>query len=562
MRDSQIDNTSGRVQIMSYQTSIHFDPTALLIIKNEVDNSIKLVESAVSTLIEDQSLPFGIDDALNQFEQCAQVLALIDMESLAKIAQYAAELMRKIMANPSQINTTEVIALSEGTTMLKRYIEFICLREVKIPQFLLDTLNRLELALGKPLTTEGQHIEPLIDCITPDFKLPQAPSLEKSEYVHRLYKLCLTKLIKQEETELDLQAIKLVGAYVSGMSTAHASKQYWNLVYVAFNNIDHLLINEPRLRTLVNIERSMAQYFADAERFKPSISDLANILSLCISQEDEISQHIRSQLNMGEDALTDTQLQVFSRHLYGPDFETMHTISELVTTEMAQIRNDIEFNYENMTPEKTQELQTQLNNLANIFKVLNLNEAYSDLTRQAASLNQNDILKDANFAQQLMNVMLSAMNSIGVLERHHTSSRLQLRVNNMHISLDRLDEAHHTLLNESKRSVDLTTEALVNYLQDHNLVTLANIPNQCREIAGAMLFLNAQQGQIALKATADFLQNRIDTSTALTTDEINHALNALASADILIENLKNKQPVLQSMFKVALDSSEKLKIVA
>ena len=35
---------------MSYQTSIHFDPTALLIIKNEVDNSIKLVESAVSTL--------------------------------------------------------------------------------------------------------------------------------------------------------------------------------------------------------------------------------------------------------------------------------------------------------------------------------------------------------------------------------------------------------------------------------------------------------------------------------------------------------------------------------
>ena len=157
---------------MSYQTSIHFDPTALLIIKNEVDNSIKLVESAVSTLAEDQTLPFGIDDALNQFEQCAQVLALIDMESLAKIAQYSAELMRKIMGNPSNINTLEVIALSEGTTMLKRYIEFICLREVKIPQFLLDTLNRLELALGKPLTQEGQHIETLLDCITPSFQLP------------------------------------------------------------------------------------------------------------------------------------------------------------------------------------------------------------------------------------------------------------------------------------------------------------------------------------------------------------------------------------------------------
>ncbi|MEK5778314.1 chemotaxis protein, partial [Acinetobacter nosocomialis] len=76
-------------------------------------------------------------------------------------------------------------------------------------------------------------------------------------------------------------------------------------------------------------------------------------------------------------------------------------ISDLVTAEMAQIRNDIEYNYHNMTPEKTQELQVQLNSMANIFKVLNLNEASNDLTRQAASLSQPEVLKDEGFAQQL-----------------------------------------------------------------------------------------------------------------------------------------------------------------
>ena len=547
---------------MSYQTSIHFDPTALLIIKNEVDNSIKLVESAVSTLVEDQTLPFGIDDALNQFEQCAQVLALIDMPNLAQIAQYSAELMRKIMGNPAQVNTQDVIALSEGTTMLKRYIEFICLREVKIPQFLLDTLNRLELALGKPLTTEGQHIEPLLDLITPDFQLPQVPGLEKSKYVQRLYKLSLNKLLKQEESEMDLQAIKLVGTYLAGLSANHPSKQYWHLVHVAFDNIDHLLINEPRLRTLISIERNMSQYFSSADSFKASLSDLANVLSLCISQEDATAQQIRSQLNIGDDLLTDMQLQVFSRHLYGPDFETMHTISELVTAEMTQIRNDIEYNYQHMTPEKTQELQTQLNSLANIFKVLNLNEAYHDLNRQAASLSQADILKDESFAQQLMNVILSAMNSIGVLERHHTSSRLQLRVNNMNISLDRLDEAHNALLNETKALIELSSQILTDYLQDQDLTKLEPVPIQFCEIGGAMLFLNAEHVKAAFNTTALFIKNRIDQSVALTPAEIHHALDALASADMMIDNLKNKQPVLQSMFKVALDSSEKLKIVA
>ncbi|WP_180106273.1 MULTISPECIES: chemotaxis protein [unclassified Acinetobacter] len=547
---------------MSYQTSIHFDPTALLIIKNEVDNSIKLVESAVSTLVEDQTLPFGIDDALIQFEQCAQVLALVDMPSLAKIAQYSAELMRKIMGNPAQINTQEVIALSEGTTMLKRYIEFICLREVKIPQFLLDSLNRLELSLGKPLTSEGQHIESLLDCITPDFDLPQAPALEKSKYVHRLYKLALNKLIKQEETELDLQAIKLVGAYLAGLSDKHPSKQYWNLVFVAFNQIDQILITDARLRTLVSIERNMAQYFAGTERFKASISDLANVLSLNISQEDDISHHIRGKLNIGEDLLTDTQLQVFSRHLYGPDFETMHTIGELVTTEMTQIRNDIEFNYQNMTPEKTQELQAKLNELANIFKVLNLNEAYNDLSRQAASLGNAEILQDESFAQQLMNNILSAMNSIGVLERHHTSSRLQLRVNNMNISLDRLDEAHAALLNETKVLIDAASQSLVQYLQNQDLTQLEATATQFREIGGAMLFLNADAAQNALNSTAQFILKRVESSTAIEANEVNQALDSLASADMLIDNLKNKQPVLQGMFKVALDSSEKLKSAA
>ncbi|MGB8482540.1 MAG: chemotaxis protein [Acinetobacter bohemicus] len=547
---------------MSYQTSIHFDPTALLIIKNEVDNSIKLVESAVSTLAEDQSLPFGIDDALNQFEQCAQVLALIDMQSLAKIAQYSAELMRKIMGNPAQINTQEVIALSEGTTMLKRYIEFICLREVKIPQFLLDTLNRLEIVLGKPITHEGQHIESLLDCITPDFQLPQAPTLEKSKYVHRLYKLSLNKMIKQDETEFDLQAIKLVGAYLAGLAENTPSKQYWNLVHVAFNQMDHLLLNDPRLRTLVSIERNMAQYFNAPDRFKASLSDLANILSLCISQEDDAAQHIRNQLNIGDDHLTDTQLQVFSRHLYGPDFDTMHTISELVTSEMAQIRNDIEYNYQNMTAEKTLELQQKLNNLANIFKVLNLNEAFNDLSRQASLLNDAEVLKDEGFAQQLMNCILSAMNSIGVLERHHTSSRLQLRVNNMNISLDRLDEAHEALLNEAKTLVDLSSQILVQYAQDNNLAAVESIPTQLREIGGALLFLNAEAGQTALRTAADFIQQQIETSGSINLEHLNHTLDTLASADMMIDNLKYKQPVLQSMFNVALQSSEKLKTVA
>ncbi|WEI18613.1 chemotaxis protein [Acinetobacter proteolyticus] len=547
---------------MSYQTSIHFDPTALLIIKNEIDNSIKLVETAVNTLAEEQALPFGIDDALNQFEQCTQVLALIDMPHLSQITQYSAELMRKIMAQPQQIQTSDVIALSEGTTMLKRYIEFICLREVKVPQFLLDTLNRLEKALGKPLTKEGQTVQPLLEFITPSFNLPQAPSLEQSQYIHQLYKLCLNKLIRQSETALDLQGIKLVGVYLAGLATAQPSQQYWQLVNVGLSHINELSITEARLRTLIQIETNIGKFLLQPASFKNSIADLADILCICISQEDDVSHHIREQLNIGDELLSDTQLQVLSRHLYGPDYETVHTISQLMTDEMAQIRNEIEYNHQNMSAEKTQELQQKLHQLSNVFKVLNLNEAARELTQQAEKLSQPNTLTDATSVQQLMNSILASMNSIGILERNYTSSRLQLRVNNMQISLDRLDEAHKALLTETKTLIDTLTQTLSLYIQDPAAHSLEALPEYLKELSGAALFLGSSAQQTALLGAAHFAQYRLAQNQAFNAEQINCILNVVAGLDLLVDNLKNKQPVLQSMFDVALSNSQQLQTIA
>lgn len=547
---------------MSYQSSIHFDPTALLIIKNEIDNSIKLVENAVSTLAEEQTLPFGIDDALNQFEQCARILAMIDMPRLALITDYSASLMRKIMSEPHNIQTQDVIALSEGTTMLKRYIEFICLREVRVPQFLIDTLNRLELALGKPQTREGAQILPLLDCFQPNFNLAATPELEKSAYVHQLYKLSLRKLLQHTAQSLDFKAIKIVGVYLASFARNTPSQQYWELVNIALGYLDHLILNQARLRVFIQLETNIGQFLQHPENFTATSADLADILSLCISQEDEISEHIRQQLNMGDEQLSDTQLEVLSRHLYGPDYTTIHTASKLITDAMTQIRHDIEYNYQNMSTEKIQELQTSLKNLANVFKVLNLNEAYQELYRQSEALNQPTILNDENYAQQLMKSILAAMNSIGILERNYLSSRLQLRVNNMNISLDRLDEAHQVLLTESKALIEMVIQMLLQYEQQPEAALLEPLCVHLKELSGAALFLGSKEQQLALLNTAEFVHSKNEQQQTLNLEQICLILNVLASLDMLIDNLKNKQPVLQSMFDVALENSQKLQTAA
>ncbi len=542
---------------MSEHNSIQFDPTALLIIKNEIDNSIKLVEGAVSTLIEEQSLPFGIDDALEQFKQCTQVLRLIDIPYLAKITQYSTELMQKIMANPEHINTDDVVALSEGTTMVKRYIEFICLREVEVPQFLLDTLNNLEKALNKSLTSSGQQIASKLSTVSLELPLPEVLINERTQFIHQLYKLSLHQFLNKTETARDIQAFKLIGGYLVSMAQGQPSQQYWQLVNSTFSHIDGLVLNDARLRVFINLENAISLFLASPEGFEANLTALADILSIVIGQEDQLAQQIRSQLNIGHEFLTDTQLKTLSQHLYGPDFDTMQTVSQLILSEMNKVRNDIEYNYQNMSPEKAHQLQSNLMQLAHTFKLLNLNEAASELSQQASSLSQINILSNENYAQQLMKSILSAMNAIGILVRHYSSNRLQIRVNNTNISLDRLDEAHQTLLNETKNLTDFVCQSLTLYANDQTQ-NIEAIAGSLKELAGAAEFLGSTVQQNALLETAKFVQQQIDQNQPFNHDQIHYIFNVLAGLDMLVDNLKNKQPVLQSMFDVALLSSQQL----
>ncbi|HFG6799382.1 chemotaxis protein histidine kinase and related kinase [Acinetobacter baumannii] len=542
---------------MSEHNSIQFDPTALLIIKNEIDNSIKLVEGAVSTLIEEQALPFGIDDALEQFKQCTQVLRLIDIPYLAKITQYSTELMQKIMANPEHINTDDVVALSEGTTMVKRYIEFICLREVEVPQFLLDSLNNLEKALNKPLTSSGQQIASKLSTASLELPLPEVLINERTQFIHQLYKLSLHQFLNKTESARDFQAFKLIGSYLVSMAQGQPSQQYWQLVNSAFSHIDELVLNDARLRVFINLENAISLFLASPEGFEANLTALADILSIVIGQEDQLAQQIRSQLNIGHEFLTDTQLKTLSQHLYGPDFDTMQTVSQLILSEMNKVRNDIEYNYQNMSPEKAHQLQSNLMQLAHTFKLLNLNEAALELSQQASSLSQINILSNENYAQQLMKSILSAMNAIGILVRHYSSNRLQIRVNNTNISLDRLDEAHQTLLNETKNLTDFVCQSLTLYANDQTQ-NIEAIAGSLKELAGAAEFLGSTVQQNALLETAKFVQQQIDQNQPFNHDQIYCIFNVLAGLDMLVDNLKNKQPVLQSMFDVALLSSQQL----
>ena len=546
---------------MSNQTSTHFDPTSLLIIKTEVDNSLQLVESAVNSLFEDRTLPFGIDDALLHLQQCCKVLNLIDMPQLAKLADYSSELMQKIMQNPEDIRTSDVIALTEGTTMLKRYIEFTCLREVNVTEFLFDTTNTIELALGKPVTHEGHALLSSLETSLATLNVEAVDSITASQYVQKLYKISLDKFLSQTESDANFDAFKQVGHHLAQLSIDTPSQKYWHLVYHALQLVPSEAYAQSRFRTLIQLETNIDAFLANPAQFEPTLEAYANVTHMCLCQESDTASRIRQHLNIEREVYTHSELQNLSRHLYGPDLETIQVVSKLVIEQLIEVRNDIEFNYQDMSEEKVENNKTKLIDLAHVFQVLNLDEPYLALKNQAENLNSDSIRSNQEYVQQLMNTILNAMNAIGILERNHTSDRLQMHINNPQISLDRLDNAYDVLLMETKALVDLSSQTLVQYISEPETTDLEAIPSILKEISGAMLFLNNKSGNEALLNCSIFMENEIPKDKKFNIAQIQRTLDVLASVDLLIENIQSKQPILQKMFHIALQSSQNLKAV-
>ena len=132
----------------------------------------------------------------------------------------------------------------------------------------------------------------------------------------------------------------------------------------------------------------------------------------------------------------------------------------------------------------------------------------------------------------------------------------------MNISLDRLDEAHQVLLTESKALIEMVIQMLLQYEQQPEAALLEPLCVHLKELSGAALFLGSKEQQLALLNTAEFVHSRNEQQQTLNLEQICLILNVLASLDMLIDNLKNKQPVLQSMFDVALENSQKLQTAA
>ena len=114
------------------------DVTALNLIKPEVDVSLAQIEGALSTFVEDNSNNTPLAESVEQMEQVYGALRLIDIHGAAELAEVLFALLRQVNKLQEKTPDAYYYALGSGMMVLGRYLEYVQIKAVNLPQLALS----------------------------------------------------------------------------------------------------------------------------------------------------------------------------------------------------------------------------------------------------------------------------------------------------------------------------------------------------------------------------------------------------------------------------------------
>lgn len=541
---------------MSYQTTLHFDSSALLIVKPEIDQTLTNLENGIGGLLEDGVLPFGMDDTLVSLEQCSHVLRLLEQPDLAELMNLLSQVSKKVIqdAQNQQLQDHDVGAISESSATIRRYLDFLCMQETHIPQFLTAATSSLQQALKLPMMHEGAFVMPFIRTLRPDIHLDPVEAPPASDYVHQLYRLSLLHILQKKARPLDYQALRLCGQYAASRAQGSAMAQYWGLVQIVLDGLDGLLMTEPRQRVLIRIEQQLGTVMQSPDSSTASAEDYADVMSLVLARDHEVAHMIRQQLNIGEDVLSDNELRIYSRQLYGPDLETIRTVVDLLTGQINAISARVETGQHVRDPEIRQKIQLELTEVAAILDVIQLTDAAGRIRFEAEQMHGQQDLANRETADHLMSSLQFASNALQILQRNYSPLRIKLQLHNPDITFTKIQDAQRVLCDEARATLQIIQDQMSQPGQQQ----YPEIADMLREVSGALMFMDAPQGHRMLQKAADLLQQVSERGIRLNRPQLQLLATTIMSTDYFIEQRQSQQPVMPLTLQTGEQSIDQL----
>lgn len=544
-------------------TVTNFDLPSLHVLRPELAVTLHDAEMHLNEFNDDNSQAPLLLDSVDTLAQLAKVLRLIHLEEGYILAHSLSAGLQKLYDKRDQDNHTLMMDVSEGIMTLARYIEFVLLKETIEPSLLLPVINQLQKDLNLPdvklsALTANKHSSIVIANPQQNYQSLQSLGIEAKTLVEA-YRAGLSVALTATNKQLLPNQLKKLKAMQAACEVVkqHTNSLFWQAADAAVSDLAKILpLNNVQKRALIFVEQQFNDYLPVTD------ARFADLVQFASSRDSQLAEQVQHKFSAN--TLDEIQLKQMRRFLFGPDREVTATLNQLIQQEIDVIKTASDhYARQNNLTAHTDEIDTMvahLQDLSNVFKTLNLTQVSSALTQQIVKV-KTWMQPTPNDFDDLLTTLMMAENAAINLAKTHTPGAVTLPVYHHTISLQQLDTAYHTLLQQSRTAIATIETAFNDYLNDadKDILHIAAVPDMMRSVSGACLFLNLPQQSQLLKRGAQVLQDLIkQNGRALSPQALARIADIIVAVDYYLDSLATNNPAGNHAIKVGYHSLQQM----
>jgi len=543
------------------------DVTALNLIKSEIDVSLMQIEGALSTFVEDNSNNGPLAECVVAMEQVYGALRLIDIHGASELAEVMFALVRQV--NDLQEKTPDAYfsALGNGMMVLARYLEYVQIKAVNLPQLLIPTINEARQVLSLPILGEGYFLDVpfLPDAnITTPLAIDHAQAIALAKRIRLMYQIGTIGLLRDQAQPVHLRLMRRALERATQLCTGKPLALLWWVGEAALEAFSQgVNVNPARKRLLAQLEQQLKLLVLPQGINQPiDMGVLANCLAVVgLAETGAKVQEVQKVFELSSSCISQTQLHIQHDSMFGPGGSVIKTVAAVLKDEIAHIKDvlDVVARGSQQEEESYQTVADDIRKSSQTLVMLGLNDVASTMRRQADSVKLWTDIPSEKELNILVDVLLQADNAVATLDKEMTPGA-QTVVNNNRISLHQLDEARTMLVAESRAGLSLVKRAVLSYLETNgeDPMHLSNIPATLQSTSGGLEFLLIPRGAQILRSAAGFMEAWSLSKKMPSMSVIETFADAIASVDYFLESLEVNKPVNENVFDIGEDSVAEL----
>ena len=542
------------------------DVSALNLIKSEIDVSLAQIEGSLSAFVEDNTNNGPLGECVESMQQVWGALRLINLQGAAELAELLFALLRQI--SELQENTPERFfsALGNGMMVMIRYLEYVQIKAISVPQLLLPSINDCRRVLSVPELGEGYFLDvpflPETPAVLP-LDLEPAREMALAHRIRHMYQIGLLNLLRDQAEPLHYHLMSRALERATQLCAGRAQSLMWwvgEAVLEAFSS--GVELTQGRKRLLAQLEQQLRLLSMQGGASQPvDMTVLANALAIVgLGESGRKVLDVQQAFDLADNCISQSQLQAQHDSMFGPGGSVIKTVAAVLKDEIAHVKDvlDIIARGAQQEEESYQTVADEITKASQTLIMLSLNDVAGAMRRQADIVRGWHEFPGEQELNTLVDVLLQADNSVAALDKEMSPGN-QTVVNNSRISIHQLDEARAMLVAESRAGMSLVKRAILSYLESQgDSLHLANVPATLQSTSGGLSFLMADRGAGVLRSCAAFVDRLVNSKSMPPMSIIETFADAIACVDYYLESLEVNKPVSDNVFDIGEESVAEL----